>query len=143
MKIIQLTALLASFTAAVLASPSVLQRSAALEPVSTPCRCFTFTVALNVTRSRADAPPPWSARAHTKWRVVRPRESSPIDTGAELDRSNVIQGMLWARAAPIADKTLKTPFIFTMDDRLASSSLKILPRTGTEIAESQPAIRTY
>ncbi|KAJ7477330.1 hypothetical protein FB451DRAFT_1242221 [Mycena latifolia] len=37
MKIIQLTALLASFTAAVLASPSVLQRSAALEPVPRGC----------------------------------------------------------------------------------------------------------
>ncbi|KAJ7916394.1 hypothetical protein B0H13DRAFT_1998033 [Mycena leptocephala] len=48
MKIIQLTALLAPFIAAVLASPSVLQRSAALEPVSTPSRCFIFTAALNV-----------------------------------------------------------------------------------------------
>ncbi|KAJ7477604.1 hypothetical protein FB451DRAFT_1396563 [Mycena latifolia] len=33
MKVIQLTALLAPFTAAVLASPSAVQRSAALEPV--------------------------------------------------------------------------------------------------------------
>ncbi|KAJ7478978.1 hypothetical protein FB451DRAFT_1240290 [Mycena latifolia] len=37
MKIIQLTALLAPFIAAVLASPSVLQRSAALEPVPRAC----------------------------------------------------------------------------------------------------------
>lgn len=99
MKIIQLTALLAPFIAAVLASVSIVVLSQiirkltseflALGPPALPrsrarehpfpllylyrgAQCFCGN------RSRADAPPPWSARAaYTKWPVARPRDTSP------------------------------------------------------------------